>query len=250
MINWINWPHTVHYVDLPGFAWRVQYLLPRLWRQLRHRVDHVRIRLQKVRSLKVSQIDVGDVPAEIVFFNLFMAPMRLRLVVTIARLRTVVVRREHFWERILLLKPSIHVPWLVAFRLEIVMVHREPHLWRLQIVPAIGHRILLPVLWYFPFSFDWILIYHQLLVVRLISRWQRCRWGQGPIHTLEHSEIAVKAFLSLIQFVPRRSYDFRSSFPLLLVTSLKVEAWTVAELTLLSLLYFIHYLLYTLILFI
>jgi hypothetical protein len=160
----------VHHVDPPGFARRVQYLLPGLRRQLRHRVDHVRIRLQKVRSLEVSQIDVGDVAAEIVSFNLFIAPMRLRLVVTIARLRTVVVRGEHFREGVLLLKPSIHVPRLVAFRLEIVVLHREPHLWRLQIVPAIRHRISLPVLWYFPFSVHRILIYHQLLVVSSVSR--------------------------------------------------------------------------------
>jgi hypothetical protein len=72
------------------------------------------------------------------------------------------------------------------------------------------------------------------------------RWGQGPVQTLEHSEIVVKAFLSLIQSVPWRGDNFRSSFPLLIVTSLEVEACPVAELARLSLLYFVDYLLDTL----
>ena len=160
----------MHHVDPPGFARRVQDLLSGLGCQLRHRVDHVRIRLEKVRPLEVSQIDVGDVAAEVVFLDRVVASVRLRLVVTITRLRTVVVRGEHLREGVLLLEPSVHVPRLVAFRLEIVMLHREPHLGRREIVPAIGHRILLPILRYFPFGLHRILIYHELLAVGLITR--------------------------------------------------------------------------------
>ena len=146
MINRIYRPHAVHYVHFPFFTSLVNYFLARFWCQLRHAVDHVLVALEEVSLLEISEINIGQVTAQIILLYLGMCSMWLWLIITVTRLWLVVVHWQDLGKGVLLLESSLHDSWLVLLLVKVAIIHRVPELVRLHVVVSIRQRIALPIL--------------------------------------------------------------------------------------------------------
>lgn len=144
IVDWVDGPHAMHQVLLPWFTCCIQNSSAGFRCKFWHAPDHVGVPLEEISPLEMFQIDVGEVPSQIVFKDFMVGSVRLRLIVVVARLPLMVVRRNHLREGVLLLEATIHVSWLVPPIVEVTMLDSESILRRLHIVITVCLRIFLP----------------------------------------------------------------------------------------------------------
>ena len=160
----------MHNIDLPFLTRRIDNFLFRLRCQLWHCINHVCVFLKNINFLIILLVDVCDVATHVINLKLFMDSMSLRLIMSEAWLRTMMIGRQNFWEWVIPLKASIHHSWLIRCPLKITMLNRKTKLRRFKIVVTISDGVSLPILWNLPFILYRVFLNNQFLIIS-ISWW-------------------------------------------------------------------------------
>ena len=169
VIDWVNWPHTMHDIHFPFMTFLIKNLSPRLRSQFGHTPNHISVALQKVCLFEVSKVHISEITSKIIFQNFLMGAVTLWLIIVITWLTMMVICRNHLREGVLLLKTTIHVSWLIASIIKVTMMHWESELRRFHIEITIGHGVSFPVFGNFRFLFYWVFFNIKLLVIFIWS---------------------------------------------------------------------------------
>ena len=157
-----------------------------------------------------------------------------------------VIRRQNFCERVLLLETTLHDARLIASMIKIAIAHGKSELRRLQVIVSIGHRVSLPRLRHLHFLGDLVLLDDELVVVWVTWRASICILQLRFIDTFERQQqLRPRLIKRLVHVLVPRRENGSICFSLLLrliVTSLQIKAAAIPKTPVLPLRHLVQYL--------